>query len=89
MKYSKIIAAVCAVLMLTSCTATAGGNNNGSGDSASQNQNSAAQSQTEKSEESKAELDYSNLCMQRVSIQTVSNDSKAIDFATVPLDKDS
>ena len=84
MKYSKIIAAVCAVLMLTSCTATAGGNN-GSGDSASQNQNSATQSQTEKSEESKAELDYSNLCMQRVSIQTVSNDPKAIDFATVPV----
>lgn len=84
MKYSKIIAAVCAVLMLTSCTATTG-ENNGSGDSASQNQNSATQSQTEKSEESKAELDYSNLCMQRVSIQTVSNDPKAIDFATVPV----
>ena len=82
MKYTKIIAAISALLMLTSCTAGGAG---GSGDnSAVQNQNAAGQSQTETSKE---EPDYSNLCMQRVSIQTVSKEENATDFATETLSR--
>ena len=77
MKYSKIIAALAAVLMLTSCTAKTGGENNIS----ITGENSALQSQSDQT----AEQDYSNLCMQRLSIQTVSTDPNALDFATVPI----
>jgi hypothetical protein len=81
MKYTKIIAAISALIMLTSCTAGGAG---GSGDnSAVQNQNAAGQSQTETSKEE--EPDYSNLCMQRLSVRTVSQDPKVMDFVTVPI----
>ncbi len=81
MKYTKIIAALSALLMLTSCTAGgAGQSGNNSAD-----QNAAGQSQTESSKEEAAEPDYSNLCMQRLSIKTVSQDPKVMDFVTVPI----
>ena len=81
MKYTKIIAVISALIMLTSCTAGGAG---GSGDnSAVQNQNAAGQSQTETSKEE--EPDYSNLCMQRLSVRTVSQDPKVMDFVTVPI----
>ncbi len=77
MKYSKITAALAAVLMLTSCTAKTGGENNIS----VTGENSALQSQSDQT----AEQDYSNLCMQRLSIQTVSKDPNVMDFVTVPV----
>lgn len=80
MKYTKIIAAISALLMLTSCTAGGAG---GSGETNSANQN--ATGQTETSKEEAAEPDYSNLCMQRLSVRTVSQDPKAMDFVTVPI----
>ncbi|WP_044974158.1 CotH kinase family protein [Ruminococcus sp. HUN007] len=83
MKYTKIIAAISALIMLTSCTA---GGTGGAGESKagnSSNQNAAGQ--TETSKEEAAEPDYSNLCMQRLSIRTVSQDPKVMDFVTVPI----
>ena len=82
MKYTKIIAAISALLKLTSCTAGGAG---GSGKTNSANQN--ATGQTETSKEEAAEPDYSNLCMQRVSIQTVSKEENATDFATETLSR--
>ena len=77
MKYSKITAALAAVLMLTSCTAKTGGENNIS----VTGENSALQSRSDQT----AEQDYSNLCMQRLSIQTVNKDPNVMDFLTVPV----